>query len=448
MLQKIKILSLLTILSFFSVHAQDKKVIDQVVVIIGKQVILQSDIETQAMQMKAQGYYSSGDIMCEILEEMMYSKLLVNQAILDSVEVGDSEINSEMERRLNYFINQIGSEEKLEEYYKKSIPEIKEEFREVIKDQLLAQRMQQKVTADLKVTPQEVKSFYKSIPNDSLPIINTEFELEQITINPKIEEVEVLRIKDRLREFKDRITNGESFATLAVLYSEDPGSATRGGELGFVSRGDLVPEFSAVAFNLKEGEVSKIVKTDYGYHIIQLVEKKGERINCRHILMKPKISPTEKLKARQQLDSVRTIIVNKELTFKEACWKYSEDQDTRMNGGIMVNPSSGNSKWEASSLEPKVAYAIQNLKVGEVSKPFESEDANGKTVYKIVMLKTKSEPHPANLTDDYQRIQDLTLEKKKTEFMEDWVTKKVENTFLHIDDDFSNCAFENPVWKK
>ncbi|HAM98249.1 MAG TPA: peptidylprolyl isomerase [Marinilabiliales bacterium] len=448
MLQKIKILSLLTILSFFSVHAQDKKVIDQVVVIIGKQVILQSDIETQAMQMKAQGYYSSGDIMCEILEEMMYSKLLVNQAILDSVEVGDSEINSEMERRLNYFINQIGSEEKLEEYYKKSIPEIKEEFREVIKDQLLAQRMQQKVTADLKVTPQEVKSFYKSIPNDSLPIINTEFELEQITINPKIEEVEVLRIKDRLREFKDRITNGESFATLAVLYSEDPGSATRGGELGFVSRGDLVPEFSAVAFNLKEGEVSKIVKTDYGYHIIQLVEKKGERINCRHILMKPKISPTEKLKARQRLDSVRTIIVNKELTFKEACWKYSEDQDTRMNGGIMVNPSSGNSKWEASSLEPKVAYAIQNLKVGEVSKPFESEDANGKTVYKIVMLKAKSEPHPANLTDDYQRIQDLTLEKKKTEFMEDWVTKKVENTFLHIDDDFSNCAFKNPVWKK
>ncbi len=448
MFQKIKILLLLSILTIISVQAQDKKILDQVVAIIGKQVILQSDLETQAIQLKAQGYYSSGDLLCEILEEMMYSKLLVNQAILDSVEVGDSEINSEMERRLNYFINQIGSEAKLEEYYKKSIPEIKEEFREVIKDQLLAQRMQQKVTADLKVTPQEVKSFYKSLPKDSLPIINTEFELEQITVNPKIEEIEILRIKDRLREFKDRITNGESFATLAVLYSEDPGSATRGGELGFVSRGDLVPEFSAVAFNLKEGEVSKIVKTDYGFHIIQLVEKKGERINCRHILMKPKISPTEKLKARQRLDSIRTYITNKELTFKEACWKYSEDQDTRMNGGIMVNPSSGNSKWEASSLEPKVAYAIQNLKVGEVSKPFEAEDANGKTVYKIVLLKSKSEPHQANLNDDYQRIQDLTLEKKKGEFMEDWMTKKVKNTFLHIDDDFKNCAFENRVWKK
>jgi peptidyl-prolyl cis-trans isomerase SurA len=349
---------------------------------------------------------------------------------------------------LNYFINQIGSEEKLEEYYKKSIADIKEEFRVVIKEQMLSQRMQQKITADLKVTPQEVKAFFKNIPQDSLPTINIEFELEQISVSPKIEEMEILRIKDKLREYKERITQGESFATLAVFYSEDPGSATRGGELGFVSRGDLVSEFSAVAFNLKEGEVSKIVKTEYGYHIIQLVEKKGERINCRHILLKPKISPEEKRKARQRLDSVRTQIVSKEITFKEGCWKFSEDEDTRLNGGIIINPQTGNSRWEAGQLEPKLANAIQDLQVGDISAPFETVDASGQTVYKIVLLKTKTEAHQANLKDDYQRIQDLALEKKKTEFVDDWVSKKVKSTYLRIDDDYKKCPFKNPIWNK
>jgi len=442
------IVLLFTTFSALKLKSQDKVIIDQVVAVIGKQVILQSDIENQALQMRAQGYYSASDIQCEVLEEMLYAKLLVNQAILDSVEVGDAEIKAEMERRLNYFINQIGSEEKLEEYYKKTIPEIKEEFSEVIKEQLLSQRMQQQITADLKVTPQEVKSFYKDIPKDSMPIVNTEFELEQIIVNPKVKETEVLRVKDQLRDFKDRITKGENFATLAVLYSEDPGSATKGGELGFFGRGDMVAEFSAAAFNLKEGEVSKVVKTDYGYHIIQLVEKKGERINCRHILMKPKISPTEKIKAKQRLDSIRVSIENEEYSFKEACWKFSEDEDTRMNGGVMVNPMTGNSRFEAAHLEPKIAYAISNLKVGEISAPFEAEDENGKTVYKIVLLKAKTEPHTANLKDDYQRIQDLALEKKRVEFMEDWVVKKVKTTYMRIDDDFKKCTFKNPVWNK
>ncbi|MFA6404019.1 MAG: peptidylprolyl isomerase [Salinivirgaceae bacterium] len=448
MFQKFSIISILFLLIFFGSQAQDKKIIDQIIATIGKQAILQSEIESQAMQMRAQGYYTSGDLECEVFEEILFSKLLVNQAILDSIEVNDSEVNIEMERRLNYFINQIGSEEKLEEYYKKSIADIKEEFRVVIKEQMLSQRMQQKITADLKVTPQEVKAFFKNIPQDSLPTINIEFELEQISVSPKIEEMEILRIKDKLREYKERITQGESFATLAVFYSEDPGSATRGGELGFVSRGDLVSEFSAVAFNLKEGEVSKIVKTEYGYHIIQLVEKKGERINCRHILLKPKISPEEKRKARQRLDSVRTQIVSKEITFKEGCWKFSEDEDTRLNGGIIINPQTGNSRWEAGQLEPKLANAIQDLQVGDISAPFETVDASGQTVYKIVLLKTKTEAHQANLKDDYQRIQDLALEKKKTEFVDDWVSKKVKSTYLRIDDDYKKCPFKNPIWNK
>lgn len=428
--------------------SQDKKILDQVIAIVGQQVILQSDIENQALQLRAQGYYSSGDIKCEVFEDMLYGKLLVNQAILDSVEVGDAEIKSELERRLNYFINQIGSEEKLEDYYGKSILEIKEEFRDVIREQLLTQRMQQQVTADLKVTPQEVKSFYQSIPKDSIPIVNIEFELEQIVLHPKIEEMEILRIKDRLREFKKRVDSGESFATLAVLYSEDPGSATKGGELGFVGRGDLVPEFSAVAFNLDEGQVSKIVKTEYGYHIIQLIEKKGERINVRHILLKPRVSPQEKQKAKERLDSVKMMINKGELTFKQACWKYSEDEDTRLNGGVMVNPATGNSRWEASQLPPEIASAIKNLEVGDLSRPFESEDESGRAVYKIVMLKNKTKPHPANLKDDYQRIQDMTLEKKKMEFMETWVMEKVDNTYIKIDENFQNCTFSNPAWKK
>ncbi len=444
----LKILSIILLLNILIVDAkaQDKVIIDQVVAIVGSQIILQSDIENQVLQLRAQGYYSSGNIKCEVFEEMLNAKLLVNQAILDSVEVSDGEINSEMERRMNYFINQIGSEEKLEEYYKKSIPEIKEEFRGVIKEQLLSQRMQQQVTSDLKVTPQDVKSFFKSIPADSLPIINTEFEIEQIIVNPEIKEVEILRIKDKLREFKERILNGENFATLAVLYSEDPGSAAKGGELGFVGRGDLVPEFSAVAFNLEPGEVSKIVKTDYGYHIIQLIEQKGERINCRHILLKPRISPDEKMLAKKRLDTIRTAILKKEITFKQACWKYSEDEDTRLNGGVMVNPMTGNSRWEASQLEPKIAYAIKDLEVGGISKPFESEDLNKKVVYKIVLLKEKTEPHPANLKDDYQRIQDIALEKKKTEFMKTWVNKKVKTTYIRIEEDFKKCKFDNPVW--
>ncbi len=443
-----RIIALFSICIFtVQLNGQDKKVIDQVVAIVGKQIVLQSDLETQAMQMKAQGYYSSGDLLCEVLEQNLYSKLLVNQAIIDSIEVSDAEINSEMERRLNYFINQIGSEEKLEEYYKKSIPEIKEEFRDIIKDQLLSQRMQQQVTSDLKVTPQEVRSFYKSLPKDSLPIINTEFEIDQIAVLPKVEEVEVLRIKDKLREFKTRVTNGESFATLAVLYSEDPGSATKGGELGFVGRGDLVPEFSAVAFNLEPGEVSKIVKTDYGYHIIQLIEKKGERINCRHILLKPQISPAEKIKAIQRLDSIRTAVINKEYNFKEACWKYSEDEATRMNGGVVVNPYTGNSYFEAEQLDPKIANAIKGLEVGQISKPFESTDESGRAIFKIVQLKSKTQPHQANLTTDYQKIQDMALEKKKKEFMEGWVKTKIKSTYIKIDDSFRNCPFENSAWK-
>lgn len=429
--------------------AQDNgAIIDKVVAIVGRQIVMLSDIETQKMQVKAQSYSLPEDIDCQIMEQGLYQKLLVNQAIVDTVEVSEAQVNAETDRRINYYVAQIGSEEKLEEYYKKKMPELREDLLEIVKEQLTAQNMEDEVTRNVTVTPQEVRDCFKALPLDSLPMINTEFEIEQLSISPKIEETEILRIKDRLREFKERIAKGESFSTLAVLYSEDPGSAMKGGELGFMSRNDLVPEFSAVAFNLVPDEVSKVVKTDYGYHIIQLIERRGERMNCRHILLKPQISATEKKNAMMRLDTIRQKIVNKEITFKEACWMFSDDEDTRLNGGVMLNPYTGTSLFEAEQLDPKVANAIRNLEVGEISKPFEAEDDQGNTVCKIVLLRSKTKPHKANLTQDYQRIQNLAIERKKGDVLEEWIANTIEATYIKIDDEFKKCKFHNKEWLK
>lgn len=432
--------------------AQDEKpqgvVLDKVVAIVGRQVVMKSDIETQKQQVKAQGYYSREDISCEILEQGLYQKLLVNQAILDTVEVSDDMVMGEVDRRIDYYVDQLGSEEKLVEYRKQSIDEIREYLKDIVQEQLTAQAMEDEITAGVTVTPQEVRDCFRALPKDSLPEIKTEFEIEQLSVYPKIEETEILRVKERLREFKTRVANGESFATLAVLYSEDPGSAMKGGDLGFFSRGDMVAEFSAVAFNLQPNEVSKVVKTDYGYHIIQMVERRGERINCRHILLKPQVTSVEKKNALLRLDTIRTKIVNNEVTFKEACWMFSDDEETRLNGGVMLNPYTGTSLFEAEQLDPKVANAIRGLEVGEVSKPFETEDDQGKAVCKIVLLRSKSKPHKANLDQDYQRIQNLAIERKKGDVLEEWLTKTIGATYIKIDDEYKSCKFRSKEWLK
>ncbi len=430
------------------VLAQEGVVIDKIVAIVGREAIMMSDIENQKQSMKAQGYRRTGDLKCEIMEQALLQSLLVNQAFLDTVEVGDAAVNAEVDRRINYYVSQIGSEEKLEEMQKKSMAEIREDMWDVVKDQLIAQNMEATITQDVTVTPQEVRDCFKALPKDSLPIINTEFEIEQLSVFPKIEETEILRIKDRLREFKTRVANGESFSTLAVLYSEDPGSAMKGGELGFFSRGDMVAEFSAVAFNLQPNEVSKVVKTEYGYHIIQMIEKKGERINCRHILLTPKASSAEKKNALVRLDSIRTKIENKDVSFKEACWMFSDDEETRLNGGVMLNPYTGTSLFEAEHLDPKVANAIRTLEVGQISKPFEMEDEQGRTVCKIVLLRSKSKPHKANLTQDYQRIQNLAIERKKDDVLEEWLTNTINATYVKVDDEYKSCKFHKKEWLK
>ena len=446
--KKTTVLSAILLLAMPSMAQQEGVVIDKVVAIVGRQIVMLSDIENQKMQVKSQNYSLPEDIDCQILEQGMYQKLLVNQAIMDTVEVSEAQVTAETDRRINYYVSQIGSEEKLEEYYKKKMPELREDLLEIVKEQLTAQNMEDEITRNVTVTPQEVRDCFKALPKDSLPTINTEFEIEQLSISPKIEETEILRIKDRLREFKERVAKGESFSTLAVLYSEDPGSAMKGGELGFMSRSDLVPEFSAVAFNLVPNEVSKVVKTEYGYHIIQLIERRGERMNCRHILLKPQVSAVEKKNAMMRLDTIRQKIVNKEITFKDACWWFSDDEDTKLNGGVMLNPYTGTSLFEAEQLDPKVATAIRNLEVGEISKPFETEDDQGKIWCKIVLLRSKTKPHKANLSQDYQRIQNLAIERKKGDVLEEWLANTIDATYIKIDDEYKKCKFHNKEWLK
>ncbi len=441
MWKKAKTIIFLLIISQATVFAQSK-VLDEVIAVVGDRIILDSDIEKQSIQYRQQGYFSGGNIKCEILEEQLYQKMLLNQADIDSIEVGESEINAEMRRRIQYFIGQLGSEKKLEEFYGKSIVEIKEEFRPMIKEQIKSQRMQSELTKDIDVTPTEVRKFYNQIPEDSLPLVNTKLQLQQIVRYPKIQDVEILKVKERLQEFKKRIESGERFSTLAALYSQDEGSAAKGGKLGYVGRGDLVPEFAAVAFKLTKGQVSRIVKTEYGYHIIQLIDKKGEKINCRHILLKPKIKIEEKIKAQSLLDSIRNEVLNDTLEWEEAVKMYSQDPDTRANQGLIVNYQSGSSQFEKDQVPPAIATAIKDLEPGDISKPFEAEDDKGKTTFKLARIKSKSEAHTANLTQDYQEIQEMSLRKKREEFVEEWIEQKKESTYIKINDKYKDCSFK------
>ncbi|MBU0764637.1 MAG: peptidylprolyl isomerase, partial [Bacteroidetes bacterium] len=366
---------------------QQDNVVDQIVAVVGDNVILKSEIEYQYHQYRQQEYFSTtGDLRCDILEELMYQKLLVDQAKIDSLEITLKEVEDYINRKLSMLIEQIGDPKKLEELFGKSVEEIKEDWKEPTKDQILAEKMQNKLSGEIKVTPAEVRNYFKGIPKDSLPLINAEMEYEQIVKYPAVTEEDKLEVIDRLRGFRERILNGEKFSMFASLYSEDPGSGSQGGELGFVGRGDLVPEFAAVAFNLKSDEVSRVVETEFGFHIIQMIEKKGELINVRHILLKPKIKESEIRKAKRFLDSIVRVIRMDTLTFSEAATRFSEDEASKFNGGLAVNMYTGSSRFEVDGLDGPTYYALKNLEIGEISAPFETIDTKGKKVYKIVRL--------------------------------------------------------------
>jgi peptidyl-prolyl cis-trans isomerase SurA len=437
------ILTLWLFACFTFVFAQ-KQVVDKVLAVVGNNLILVSDIETRFLELNRGKDYEGLDLKCQIFEDLLFQNLLVNHAILDSLEVTDRDVSEQLERRIRYFVQQIGSEKKLEEYFGKTITQIKADLHESLKNQMLAEKMEMKVTGDIKVTPAEVRLYFKSVPEDSIPFIEEELELEQLVLFPHIPEEVKLMSKEKLNELRERIVSGENFATLAALYSEDVETAKRGGELGFVGRSELVPEFTAVAFNLKEGEVSRIVETDYGYHVIQLIEKRGELINVRHILISPKLPASETVKTRIRLDSIMTLVRMDTLTFSAAIEKFSDDTETKNNSGLYINPMTGNSRFTTEQLEkvdPLTAFHVKKMKVAQYSDPFEFYNETGKKGYKVIRLKSRIPAHKANLKDDYQRIQELAMEEKKHKTMMNWVEKKKKITYIQIDESYANCPF-------
>ena len=425
------------------------QVIDEVIWVVGDEAILRSEVEEERLRAQYEGQSIPGDPYCFIPEQLAIQKLFLHQAVLDSIEANESSVSHQVDMRLNYYINQIGSKEKMEEYFRKTSSEIREEMMTSVRNQMIIQQMQQKLTSDIKPTPADIRRYYNSLSLDSLPMMPAQVEVQILSFEPPVPIEEIERVKQRLREFTDRVQSGSAdFSMLARLYSEDTESAKRGGELGFVGRGQLVTEFADVAFNLSDPKrVSRIVQTEYGYHIIQLIEKKGDRINCRHILLRPRISATDKVNAIQKLDSIRQQILVDSLQFEQAVIRFSQDKNTVMNAGLMINPNTGSSRFEYQDLAPEIAKQIYSLKEGEISQPFVMMDqTKNREVCAIVKVKKKTDIHRANLTDDFQAIKSMLEAKLGEELIHDWILKKQKTTYIQIDPEWQGCDFEYPGW--
>lgn len=443
---------LLIISLFFSIFAiaQDN-IIDEVIWVVGEEAILRSEVEEERLRAQYEGQPIAGDPYCVIPEQLAIQKLFLHQAELDSIEVSESTVSSQVDMRMNYYISQIGSKEKMEEYFRKTSTEIREEMMTMVRNQMIIQQMQSKLTEKINPTPAEVRRYYNSLSADSLPMVPAQVEVQILSIEPAVPLEETERIKTRLREFTDRVHSGSAdFSMLARLYSEDVESAKRGGELGFVGKGQLVSEFADVAFNLTDPKrVSRIVQTEYGFHIIQLIERKGERINCRHILLKPRVSAEDKVNAIGRLDSIRTLVVDSGMPFEEAVARFSEDKNTLMSGGLMTNPQTGASKFEYQDLPPEIARQIYSLKEGDVSVPFVMMDkAKNKEVCVIARLKTKRDAHKANMVDDFQVIRGMLEQKLSAETIDNWIRSKQQEIYVQIDPAWRGCDFQYPGWVK
>ena len=438
---------ILLLLACMTVHAQG--VIDEVIWVVGDEAILRSEVEEERLRAQYEGTPIAGDPYCVIPEQLAVQKLFLHQAIIDSVEANESSVSHQVDMRMNYYINQIGSKEKMEEYFRKTSSEIREEMMTTVRNQMIIQQMQQKLTADIKPTPAEIRRYYNTLPMDSIPMMPAQVEVQILSFEPPVPIDETERIKQKLREFTERVQNGSAdFGMLARLYSEDTESAKRGGELGFVGKGQLVPEFAEVAFNLNDPKrVSRIVQTEYGYHIIQLIEKKGERINCRHILLRPRISATDKVKAIERLDSIRQLVTKDSMQFEQAVVMFSQDKNTVMNAGLMINPNTGSSRFEYQDLAPEIAKQIYSLNEGDVSQPFVMMDqTKNREVCAIVRVKKKTDVHRANLTDDFQAIKSMLEAKLSSDFIHNWILQKQKKTFVQISPEWQGCDFEYPNW--
>ena len=429
-----------------------QSVVDEVIWVVGDEAILKSDVEMLRLQAAQEGTRWNGDPDCAIPEQIAVQKLFLQQAAIDSIEVSESEISSGIDQQINYWIEMAGSREKLEEYKNQTVAQMRADLHDDYRDRQRVQKMKEHLVKDIKVSPAEVRQYFKDLPQDSLPFVPTEVEVQIITMTPKIEAEEINRVKDELREYTDRINKGEaSFQTLARFYSEDPGTARRGGEVGLTGRGTLDPAFANVAFNLTDPtKVSKIVESEFGFHIIQLIEKRGDKVNVRHILRKPQVSVAAEVQAINRLDSVANDIRNGKFTFEEAATVLSDDKDTRNNYGLMSNVTQEGrtSKFRLQDLPAEVARVVDTMAVGQVSEPFQMINSRGKNICAIVKLKNRVEGHKAVITEDFQVMKEVVLAKRRNDVIHDWVVKKIKNVYVRINDDYKNCNFEYEGWVK
>ena len=447
---KIKFAIIALLLGVAVQASAQNNIAEEVAWVVGDEPIYKSDIEEQYMQLQYERQPIEGNPYCVIPERMAIEKLFLHQAKIDTVKVQVAMVIQQAESRINYFIANLGSREKVEEYFRKPLPELKEQMIEVIRNQYTVQEVQRNLTKDVKATPSDVRKYYATLPPDSIPYIPQQVEVKLLSLNPVIPQQEIDDVKARLRDFTNKINSGENeFSTLAILYSED-GSSMYGGEIGFKSRSELVPEFASVAFNLNDTKkVSKIVETEFGFHIIQLIEKRGDRINCRHILLKPKVAQKDLDEAKTRLDSIRKDMLDGKFTFEEATQWISQDKDTKNNKGIMVNRRTSSTKFEMADLPQEIAKVVDKMEVGDISEPFIMIDqSRNKEIVAIVKLSRRIEGHKANLSDDYQILKNMYENNRKAKIIDDWVVKKQKETYVRIDDDWRNCEFKYSGWIK
>lgn len=425
-------------------------VVDEIAWIVGDEAILRSDVEEMRMRYQYEGTKVVGDPYCFIPEQLALQKLYLDQAKIDSISADEKSVSAQVDMRVNYLIAQIGSKEKVEEYFRKTMPVLKEELREMITNQQVISQMQRKIVGDIKVTPAEVSRFFEKLPSDSVPEVPTKVEVQLITVAPEVSKESVEEVKTKMREFQSRVESGDAeFSTLAILYSEDPESAKRGGEIGFLGKGQLVPEYANVAYSLQDPKkVSKIVESEFGFHIIQLIERRGDRVNTRHILMKPKVSLLAKDAAKKRLDSVATTVRKGVLNFDQAVMLYSDDKNTKNSSGLMINPKTGTSKFQLQDLPQEVSKVVYGLKDNEISEPFVMMNSQGKEVFAIAKLKSNVPAHRANVVDDYLELKEMCVARKREQKLEQWVRAKQSSIYVRIDEKWRNCEFQYPGWVK
>ena len=418
--------------------------IDKIEAIIGSEILLMSDIENQYNQVLSQGVIQTNNIKCDILDELLYQNLLIHHAKIDStIEISEDEIKSEVNKRISFFESQLGTLNKVEEYFKRSIDNMKDELSIVVKEQLYTQKKQNIIINNVKITPNEVKGYLSTLETDDIPLIPTQLELSQLVILPKLSLEKKNSIKDKLNSFRKRIYDGEDFKVLATLYSDDVVSANNGGELGFMSRGELLPEFERAAFKLQSDEISEVVETKFGFHIIQMIERRGEQINARHILIKPKFTSSSIKIANDEISQIKLKIDSGLISFNDAVVKYSED-NSKNNGGLIINPNSGSTNFTYDDLDPSIKYIVQNMKIGEITAPSLTKSNDGsQAAYRLIRLNNLIEEHKANVTNDFDVLKEYALVDKKQKQIDSWINDNINDTYIQINENFSSCPCYN-----